>query len=155
MKRILIVSVVLALTGALAPWNGSAGAAAPEHRLDAMIRLKGDHHWVGKGVYGRPATQKVDGVLRSSPGRVVAFIKVVNTGTERTDLDIWASSIRGAFYGGARWPAQDSLAPGESVTMKFVGHRGTAEDGESMPDDISLQMGDRVLDAVRVLLIAK
>jgi hypothetical protein len=149
-KRVVVVSGVLALVGALAPWNGSAGATAPAHRLDAMIKLPGDHHWVGKGVYGATKGQRVTGVLRSSPGRVVALVRIVNTGTETGELDIWASSIRGAFYGGANWPSRTTLAPGESVTFRYVAHRGSAEDGDSMPVDI-----DAGNDGVRFLLVAK
>jgi hypothetical protein len=149
----VVVSGVLALVGAVAPWNGSAGAAGdavPAHRLDAMIKLQGDRHWVGKGVYGKAKDQQVAGVLRSSPGRVVALIRIVNTGTEPGELDIWASSIRDAFYGGADWPSQTSLAPGESVTFKYVAHRGSAADGDSMPVDI-----DAGNDGVRLLLRAR
>jgi hypothetical protein len=149
-KRILVASGVLALAGALAPWNGSAGAIAPAQRLDTMIRLQGDHHWVGKGVYGPAKSQRVTGVLRSSPGRVVALIRSVNTGTETGELDVWASSIRDAFYGGAHWPSRTSLAPGESVTFRYVAHRGSAEDGDSMPVDIAA--GN---DGVRLLLEAR
>ena len=155
MKRIIVASAALALVGAFAPWNGSAGGAVPAHRLDAQIKLQGDRHWVGKGVYGKPKTQQVTGVLRQTPGRVVAVIKVVNTGSETTPLEIWGSSIRDSFYGGASWPEQDSLATGESVTFRYVAHRGTAEDGASMPVDFTLLDGDRRLDAVELLLEAR
>ena len=152
MRRLL---AVLALTGALAPWTGSADATAPAHRLDAMIRLEGDRHWVGKGVYGKPRDQKVVGVLREAPGRVAALIRIVNTGTETTRLDVWGSSIGPAFYGGAEWPRQSELEPGESVTFELVDHRDRAQDGDRVPDDVTVRLGDRVLDGVRLLLVAK
>lgn len=150
MKRLAVVSAAIALVGAFAPWNGSAGAAAPAHRLDVMIKLPGQKHWTGKGEYARPKAQQVTGVLRSSPGRAVAIVRIVNTGTQTGELDIWASSIRDAFYGGARWPDRTELRPGQSVTFRYVAHRGSAADGDSMPVDI--EAGN---DGVRFLLVAR
>lgn len=154
-KRIVVVSAVLALVGAVAPWNGSAGGAVPHHRLDASIKLQGHRGWVGTGEYGKARSQQVTGVLRHAPGRVVAVVKVVNTGSRPTSLDIWASSIRTSFYGGADWPDQESLDPGESVTFRYVAHRGDAEDGASMPVDVTLRGGERTYDGVRLLLVAR
>ena len=158
MKRIAAASCVLALAAALAPSNGASAMPAervPAHRMDIMIKLKGDHHWVGKDVYDKPKVSQVDGVLRSTPGRVVAFIRVVNTGTETSHYGVWASSIRYSFYGGAHWPTQTTLDPGKSITFKYVAHRGSAEDGDTMPDDFTIRRDGKVVDGVRLLLIAK
>lgn len=142
MKRILVASVALALAGAVAPWNGTASADVivdSEHKLDAMIKLKGQDRWVGKFSYSEPSQQWVRGRLPRSPGRVVAIIRIVNRGTEPTDVDIWISSIRGDFYGGAQWRRHKSgLEPGGHVQFRYVAHRGTARDGETMPVDITL-----------------
>lgn len=154
MKRLLVASAALALVGGIAPWNGEAGAAEPAHRLDVMIKKPGGS-WVGAGDYGKPADQSVSSVLRTSPGKAVAVVRIVNTGSETASLDIWASSIRGAFYGGAKWPEKDELAPGEAVTFRYVGHRGDAEDGDSMAVEITAQKGKRVLDGVSFVLQAR
>jgi hypothetical protein len=150
--KIIAASLALGLVTVLP--GPVAAAPAPAHRLDVTIKLKGGE-WVGTGVYGAPRRQQVVGVLRKTPGRVVAVVKVTNTGTRDTDLDLWASSIRTVFYGGAHWPDEDSLAPGESVTFRYVGHRGSAEPGDSMPVDITVRDGRRVLDGVRLLLRAR
>lgn len=152
-SRLLVVSLVVGIVAALAPWNG-ASATTPRHRADVMIKLPGEH-WVGKGVYAKPARQRVVGVLSQTPGRAVAVIRVVNTGTAPIDLDVWASSIRETFYGGVSWPEEDSLAPGEAVSFRYVAHRGSAEDGATMPVDITLRRGDRIVDGVRFLLAAR
>lgn len=154
-KRIVAASAVLALAGALAPWNGSAGAVGPgaEPMADLMIKVPGGT-WVGADSFAPLNQQKVVGKLRKAPGRTVAVVRIVNNGTEPVALDIWASSIRNNFYGGADWPAADSLAPGDSVQFRYVAHRGTAEAGDSTPVDITLRDGDTVLDGVRFLLKA-
>lgn len=142
MKRIVVASAVLALVGAIAPWNGSAGADVvydSEHKLDAMIKLKGHGGWVGKNAYSEPLQQHVVGEMRRSPGKLVAIIRIVNRGTEPTDLDVWVSSIRDTFYGGAAWRMRRSgLAPGASVQFRYVAHRGTARNGDTMPVDVTL-----------------
>ena len=153
MRRLAIASIAgAAVVSALTPVPTTA--EAPAHRLDVMIKLPGDRQWTGQGVYGRPRAQQVTGVLRSSPGRAVSKVRIVNTGTQTTPLEIWASSIRVAFYGGAHWPEAESLAPGESVTFRYVAHRGDAADGDSMPVDISVR-GHGVQDGVRFLLQAR
>ncbi|WP_395690294.1 hypothetical protein [Nocardioides sp.] len=150
MRRLAVTASSLALVGALAAAPAPTTAAVPAHRLDVMIKLPGAHPWTGKGGYGRPARQQVTGVLRTTPGRIVAVVRIVNTGSRTTALDISASSIRVAFYGGADWPEPESLAPGESVTFRYTAHRGSAEDGDSMPVDITVPG-----DGVRFLLVAR
>lgn len=142
MKRIVVASAVLALVGAVAPWNGSAGADVvydSEHKLDAMIRLKGHSTWVGANAYSEPLQQHVVGTMRRAPGKLVAFVRVVNRGTQPTDVDLWISSIRDTFYGGAQYRMHKSgLEPGGSVQFRYVAHRGTARNGDTMPVDFTL-----------------
>ena len=145
--------------GAIAPWNGSAGAGEivpPAHRLDATIKVKG-HDWVGADVYGKPKSQQVIGALHQAPGRVVAVIRVVNTGSEPTDLSVWGSSIRDSFYGGSsHWPDEETIAPGASVQFRYVAHRGSAGAGDTMPVDFTVRddTGEVIYDGVRLLLKA-
>lgn len=143
MKRILVASAVLAVVGAVAPWNGSAGADVvydSEHKLDAMIKLKGARNWIGTNAYSEPLQQHVVGNMRRSPGKLVAIIRVVNRGSEPTDVDVWVSSIRDSFYGGAEWRMmrKSGLPPGGSIQFRYVAHRGSARDGDTLPVDITL-----------------
>ena len=165
MKRIVVASIVLGLVGALAPWNGPAGADVvfdSDHKLDAMIKLKGQRNWTGKNAYSEPSQQRVVGTIRRTPGKLVAIIRVVNRGTEATDVDIWVSSIRGSFYGGAQWRERtwhrkrSGLAPGKHVQFRYVAHRGTARDGDTMPVDITLHHHNtrNIYDGVQLRLRA-
>lgn len=160
MKRVLVASVVLALTGAVAPWNGSAGADVvfdPENKLDAMIKLKGQQRWTGAFAYSEPLQQHVGATIRRTPGKVVAIIRIVNRGSEATDVDLQISSIRGDFYGGAQWRRRKSgLPPGGTIQFRYVAHRGTAENGDTMPVNITLHHHNtrHIYDGVQLRLRA-
>jgi hypothetical protein len=157
-KRIVVASIALALAGAIAPWNGPAGADVvfdQEHKLDVMIKLKGGS-WVGANAYSQPHQQHVTGTLRRGPGRVVAYVRIVNRGTAPTDVDIWTSSIRGDFYGGTARTRRSGLAPGDVVRFRYVAHRGTARSGDRGSVDITVRHHNtrHIYDGVQLVLRA-
>lgn len=168
MKRTVVAAVALALTGVVAPGSGPAGAQVVydrEHKLDAMIKIKGDTGWTGKHAYSQPLQQRVTGDLRRAPGKVVAIVRIVNRGTEATDVDMWVSSIRGAFYGGTHGRAtkrtgwyrlRSGLAPGAHMQFRYVAHRGTARAGDTMPVNITLRHHNsrNIYDGVQLRLRA-
>lgn len=172
MKRTaLAAAAVVVALAALAPVSSFAGSVTdvgPVARSSTSMDLQICHcpklnrvtaharrHWVGAGIYGKPKDQRVTGALHGRDSSVTTKIRIVNTGTATTDLDLRASSIRTTFYGGADWPNRRSLDPGESVTFTYTAHRGTAKNGTSMPVDITVWSGDQLLDGVRFLLKAR
>lgn len=137
MKRLVVVSLVLALAGAVAPWNGSAGAAEPARGeaadcVDATVKAPGERTWKGQGVYGDTTDRFA---LHRAGSKAVALVRFVNTGTETTSFDFHLSHHEPGFDDSrTRWPDGISeLEPGQAVTIRYVVKRTRAAD----PGDVS------------------